>query len=179
MDYPEAVIEKAKRHEKLLQRVADGEPREQVCADLGIKVDEDRFAILQAKYEAGGSTWQALLDGRHGHAQKMHSGIREWLHERKKQDEDVRAPTLVREIEEKFGVKVSDGHINYLLRKVGLTRPRGHPRRRRTGEEAEASSASAVPSDDAVDHAGLFFPRRGQGADGRSQDHGDVPGDGR
>ena len=48
MDYPEAVIEKAKRHEELLQRVADGEPREQVCAELGIKVDEDRFAVLQA-----------------------------------------------------------------------------------------------------------------------------------
>jgi len=163
MDYPEAVIEKAKRHEKLLQRVADGESREQVCADLDIKVDEDRFAILQAKYEAGGSTWQALLDGRHGHAQKMHSGIREWLHERKKQDEDVRAPTLVREIEEKFGVKVSDGHINYLLRKRGLTAPPGRPYKEPAAEDAPELSTE---SSESLDNAGIFFPRGRKGRDG-------------
>jgi transposase len=163
MDYPEAVIEKAKRHEKLLQRVADGESREQVCAELGIKVDQDRFAVLQAKYEAGGSTWQALLDGRHGHAQKMHSGIREWLHERKKQDEEVRAPTLVREIEEKFGVKVSDGHINYLLRKRGLTAPPGRPYKEPPAEDAPESSTE---SSESLDNAGIFFPGGREGRDG-------------
>jgi len=163
MDYPEAVIEKAKRHEKLLQRVADGEPREQVCADLGIKVDEDRFAVLQAKYEAGGCTWQALLDGRHGHAQKMHSAIREWLHERKKQDEDIRAPTLVREIEEKFGVKVSDGHINYLLRKRGLTAPPGRPYKRPPAEDAPELTTESTKS---LDNAGIFFPGGSEGRDG-------------
>lgn len=51
MDYPEAVIEKAKRHEELLQRVAAGESHVQVCAELGIHVDEERLAVLQAKYE--------------------------------------------------------------------------------------------------------------------------------
>ena len=163
MDYPEAVIEKAKRHEKLLQRVADGEPRAQVCADLGIKVDKERFAILQAKYEAGGSTWQALLDGRHGHAQKMHSGIREWLHERKKQDEEVRAPTLVREIAEKFGVQVSDGHINYLLRKRGLTAPPGRPYKR---PPAEGAPELTTESTESLDNTGIFFPGGSEGRDG-------------
>ncbi len=57
MDYPKAVIEKAKQHEELLQRVAAGESRAQVCVDLGINVAEDRFAVLQAKYKAGGRTW--------------------------------------------------------------------------------------------------------------------------
>jgi transposase len=163
MDYPEAVIEKAKRHEKLLQRVADGESREQVCAELGIKVDQDRFAALQAKYEAGGSTWQALLDGRHGHAQKVHSGIREWLHERKKRDEEVRSPTLVREIEEKFGVKVSDGHINYLLRKRSLTAPPGRPYKKPVAGDAPESSTE---SSESLDNGGIFFPGGREGRDG-------------
>ena len=163
MDYPEAVIEKAKRREKLLQRVADGEPRAQVCADLGIKVDKDRFAVLQEKYEAGGSTWQALLDGRHGHAQKMHSAIREWLRERKEQDEEVRAPTLVREIEEKFGVKVSDGHINYLLRKRSLTAPPGRPYKQPRAEDAPEPSTESTES---LDNAGIFFPGGSEGRDG-------------
>jgi len=162
MDYPEAVIEKAKRHEELLQRVAAGEPRAQVCADLGINVDEDRFAVLQAKYEAGGGSWQALLDGRHGHAKKVHSAIREWLYERKKQDEDVRAPALVREVEEKFGVKVSDGHINYLLRKRCLTAPPGRPYKR---PPTEGAPELTTGSSESLDNAGVFFPGGSEGRD--------------
>jgi transposase len=162
MDYPEAVIEKAKRHEELLQRVAAGKPRAQVCAELGINVDEDHFAVLQAKYEAGGHTWQVLLDGRHGHAKKVHSAIREWLYERKEQDKDVRAPALVREVEERFGVKVSDGHINYLLRKRGLTAPQGRPYKQPLVEEAELITEST----ESLDNAGIFFPGGREGRDG-------------
>ena len=163
MDYPEAVIEKAKRHEELLQRVTAGESRAQVCADLGINVDEDRFAVLQAKYEAGGRTWQTLLDGRHGHAKTVHSGIREWLYERKEQDEDVRSPALAREIEAKFGVKVSDGHINHLLRKRGLTAPPGRPYKRAPTEGASELTTGTTES---LDNAGIFFPGSSEERDG-------------
>jgi len=163
MDYPEAVIEKAKRHEELLQRVTAGEPHVQVCADLGMNVDEDRFAVLQAKYEAGGGSWQALLDGRHGHAKKVHSAIREWLYERKEQDEDVRAPALVREIEKKFGVKVSDGHINYLLRKRCLTAPPGRPYKE---PPTEGVSEPRTKSTESLENTGVFFPGSSKGRDG-------------
>lgn len=163
MDYPEAVIEKAKRTEELLQRIADGESRAQVCSELGIEVDEGRLTVLQAKYEADGRNWQALLDGRHGHAQKVHSAIREWLYERKKQDEDVRAPTLVQEIEEKFGVQVSDGHINYLLRKRSLTVPPGRPYKRPAEEKAPEQATESTKS---LDNAGIFFPGGSEGRAG-------------
>ena len=163
MDYPEAVIEKAKRHEELLQSVAAGKPRAQVCAEMGINVDEDRFVVLRAKYEAGGQTWQALLDGRHGHAKKVHSAIREWLYERKEQDKDVRAPTLVREVEKKFGVKVSDGHINYLLRKRSLTAPPGRPYKQPPTESGSESTPGARES---LENTGIFFPGGSEGRDG-------------
>ena len=163
MDYPQAVIEKAKQHEQLLQRVAAGESRVQVCADLGINVNEDRFAVLQVKYEAGGRTWQALLDGRHGHPKKVHSAIREWLYERKKQDEDIRAPALVREIEKKFGVKTSDGHINHLLRKRGLTSPPGRPYKR---PPTESASELSTGTSESLDNTGVFFPGGSEERDG-------------
>ena len=165
MDYPEAVIKKAKRHEELLQRVAAGEPHAQVRADLGINVDEDRFAVLQAKYEAGGRTWQVLLDGRHGHAKKVNSVIREWLYDRKEQDENVRAPALVRGIEEKFGVEVSDGHINHLLRKRGLTAPPGRPYKR---PPIESESDLSTETTESLDNTGIFFP-------GGSEGRGETP----
>jgi len=129
MDYPRAVLEKAQRLEQLLQRVAAGEPLNQVNDALGyalgFNLDQDQLARLQAKYKAGGCTWEALIDGRHGHPRKAHSALREWLYTRKKGDEEVRAPRLAVEIKEKFGVELSDGHINYLLRKRGLSAPSG------------------------------------------------------
>jgi len=162
MDYPEAVIKKAKQHEELLKRVATGKLRAQVCAEIDINVDEDRFAVLQAKYEAGGHTWQALLDGRHGHAKKVHSAIREWLYERKEQDEDVRAPALVREVEKKFGVKVSDGHINYLLRKRSLTAPPGRPYKQ---PSTEGGTEPITRSTESLENTGIFFPGGSEGRD--------------
>jgi hypothetical protein len=66
MDYPAAVLDKAQRLEQLLLRVAAGEPLGAVNAALGLSLDQDQLAHWQAKYEAGGQKWEALIDGRHG-----------------------------------------------------------------------------------------------------------------
>jgi transposase len=105
-----------------------------------------------------------LIDGRYGHAQKIHSGIREWLYTRKEKDEDVRAPQLAKEIKEQFGVKVDPGHINYLLRKRGLTAPPGRPYKKKPAN-AEVTDGEIVPSE-STDNAGIFFPGRGEGGNG-------------
>ena len=107
MDYPPAVLEKAQRLEQLLLRVASGEALDQANEALGFDLDQRRLARCQAKYETGGRTWEALIDGRHGHSRKAHSALREWLYVRKKEDDSLRAPQLAIEIEEKFGVALS------------------------------------------------------------------------
>ena len=167
MDYPEAVIEKAQKMENLLQRVNAGEPLDLVCAELDVEIDEKRLAALQAKYKAGGETWEALLDGRFGHPHTAHAELREWLYERKKQDETLRAPKLATEIEKKFGVVLSAGHINYLLRKRELTAPPGHPYKQPPAEQEEEQPPTDIES---LDNAGLFFPGSSQGRDGSSSD---------
>ena len=165
MDYPTAVLEKAKRLERLLHRVAAGEPLDAVNETLGFDLDQEQLARAQAKYEAGGCTWEALIDGRYGHAQKVHSGIREWLYTRKERDdEDVRAPRLANEIKDKFGVEVDPGHINYLLRKRGLTASPGRPYKEKpVGEEA---TDAVTASSESIDNAGIFFPGRCEGGNG-------------
>ena len=163
MDYPTAVIEKAKRMEKLLQRVAEGESLAQACADLAVSVDDNRLAALQAKYEEGGRTWEALLDGRFGHKQKAHSALLEWLYKRKEQDETLRAPDLVEEIEKEYGVHLSDGHINELLRARGLSAPPGRPRKR---PPLAAEGEAAPETTESLDNAGVFFPGSSKGRDG-------------
>jgi transposase len=163
MDYPTAVLEKAKRLERLLHRIAAGEPLATVNETLGFELDQEQLARAQAKYEAGGCTWEALIDGRYGHAQKVHSGIREWLYTRKERDEDARAPQLAEAIREQFGVEVDPGHINYLLRKRGLTAPPGRPYKKPAGEGT--ADAESAPSE-SIDNAGIFFPGGSEGGNG-------------
>ena len=164
MDYPAAVLEKAQRLEQLLLRVASGESLDEVNKELGFDLDQQELDRQQAKYEAGGRTWEASIDGRHGHPRKAHSALREWLYARKKEDENLRAPQLAVEVKEKFDVELSDGHINYLLRKRGLSAPTGRPVAKQCPAE-EDTATPAAPSE-SVDNAGIFFPRRSERGDG-------------
>jgi len=152
--HPQVVLEKAQRLEQLLQRVEQGEPLAEVCAELGLEVTPERLTTLQAKYEAGGHTWEALVDGRYGHEQTITSEMKEWLYERKRQDETLTGPELVKELEERFKVKISVGHVNHMLRQVGLSRQTGRPPKSSQKKEADASETTGQ----VVDNAGIFFP---------------------
>ena len=167
MIHPPAVCEKAQRLERLLQRIEAGEPFDQMRADLGLSIEAEDVPKLQAKYEAGGRTWETLIDGRYGHPQTAHSVLREWMYERKREDKSLTARELAEEIAEQFQVELSIGHINYLLRKKELTRPRGRPRRQREGETVLVSE---VPSDESLDNGGIFFPGSGEARDGNCRD---------
>jgi len=166
MIHPPVVCEKAQRLERVLLRLEAGEPFDQVRADLGLSIEEEEVSKLQAKYEAGGRTWEVLIDGRYGHPQTAHSALREWMYERKREDKSLTARELAEEIAEQFQVELSIGHINYLLRKVELTRPRGRPHRGREEEEEAAAQAPAAPSDESLDNGGIFFPGGGEARDG-------------
>lgn len=174
MTYPPAVIEKAQNVERLLLRLETGEPFEQVRADLGLNIEAESIPKLQAKYEVEGRSWEALIDGRHGHPRKAHSAMREWMYERKREDESLTARELAEEIGEQFQVRLSIGHVNYLLRKVGLTGPRGHPCRRR--EETGATPAAEPQADESLDDAGIFFPRSSETGDGDHHRGRDLSG---
>lgn len=164
MYYPPAVSEKARRLEQLLLRLEAGEPLDQVRADLELELKPERVNQLKAKYEAGGRRWEALLDGRFGHYQHVNSAVRAYLFERKQQDDRLTAGELASEVEQKFGLSISVGHINHILREVALTRTPGRPRKR------VVSTETAVSSTPAQAQAGLFFPGRGQATAGRDND---------
>jgi transposase len=165
MAYPQAVLEKAQRLGQLLQRVAAGESLESANEALGFDLDQRELARAQAKYESGGDTWQSLIDGRHGHSRKANSALREWLYTRRQEDESLRAPQLVEEIKAQFGVTLTDGHINYLLRKRGLSAPPGRPYK---GKPEGTTSDDAPTSTESIENVGLFFPRGSKAGDGPS-----------
>jgi transposase len=167
MDYPDAVIAKAKRTATLIERVESGESLAKVCTELGLSVSWEQLKKLQAKYETGGREWQALLDGRFGHDVKVHSALKEWLYERKRQDSSLRASHLAKEIAEKFDVELSAGHINHLLRKRGLTAPPGRPFKETEVTEVQETREEATPSQE---NAGLFFPGGSEASAGGQRD---------
>ena len=159
MKHPKAVIEKAKQIELLLMRVEDGEPFEQVLAELELDVSLADLPKLQAKYAKGGRSFDVLIDGRYGHWKTVNTVVREWLYERKEQAKELSAPQLANEMEKKFGVRVAAGHINYLLRKRGLTNRTGRPQSR---SQMDAAQAPQKFSEQIDENAGLFFPGSGQ-----------------
>jgi transposase len=104
-----------------------------------------------------------LIDGRYGHPQTADSALREWLYERKREDETLTGGQLAKLVEEQFGIKLSDGHINYLLRKVGLTRAPGRPPKAKVAKDDPEPEQPEQP----LDNAGVFFPGSGEARDGR------------
>jgi hypothetical protein len=78
VSHPPAVCAKAQSLGRLLQRLEAGERLISVRAELGLDVKADEVPHLRAEYEAGGQTWEALLDGRYGHPRTAHSALREW-----------------------------------------------------------------------------------------------------
>lgn len=176
MDYPAAVLEKAQQTERLLQRVADGEPVAVVCAELGVAVAAAELAKLQARYAADGGGWEALLDGRFGHCQTITLVMREWLYARQRQDATLTGPALAAQLTQEFGVAISAGHVNHLLRKVGLTRLPGRPfKRPPVAPLAAAGAASPSRPEPALANAGLFFPGGRAAGDG-GRGHRDADG---
>ena len=186
MNHPEAVVEKARRLEQILLRVKQGEPLEEVCQELDVGVDAKRWARLQQKYEESGGRLEALIDGRYGHGVKVNSALCEWLYERKRQDASLSAPQLVEAVRQEFRVSLSDGHVNYLLRKVGLTQAPGRPFKvREHAEDEEAEPIEEAESGDqeqvnvqAMANAGLFFPGGRQRSDGGHGHGGSLCGEG-
>jgi transposase len=161
--YPAAVHRKAEKLEQMLLRIEAGEPMAEVCQALGLKLTPKRVEQLQAKYEAGGRQRAVLLDGRYGHDQHVNSAIRAYLTERKQVDTSLTAGALAAEVAEKYGVQISEGHLNHVLREVALTRPPGRPRQ----NERPAPAAQPAPPQA---NAGLFFPGRGEGGAGGDGD---------
>lgn len=151
MEHPPSVIDKAKRLEQVLLRIEQGESLKQARAALRVPLTRAQLVWLQAKYEASGRDWEALIEKRYGHPKKAHAALREWLYERKRQDDTLTATQLAEEIAERFEVELSNGHINYLLRQLELSGSPGRPRRRAAAEAADS------PSGTSEDHAGIFF----------------------
>jgi hypothetical protein len=154
--YTPRQVKRALAQEQLLKRLDQGEDFDTLCEELGLSHSWNYMPELRRRYRQGGSTWEALIDHRHGHASKGTAERRAWLREQK-----VANPALIQEelaemFEAEFEATISQSRVSDILRQEGVAIPGGQ---RYHGQEEET-----LP----VERAGVFFPSECSGADGRT-----------
>lgn len=156
-------VNRALTQEHLLQRLDHGEEFEALCQELGLSLKPGSLPYLRRRYRQGGSTWQALIDHRHGHSSKVTPERRAWLRQQKQAQPALTQQELGQRWEEEFGASLSQSHLSNILRAEGVALAGGQ-RYRPQGERT-------LP----VERAGVFFPSGGRTPDG-GLDHCDPGG---
>lgn len=163
--YTARQVKRARSQEQLLLRLDQGEDFDALCQELGLSLSRDYLPQLRRHYRQRGSSWEALIDHRHGHPYKVTPERRVWLRERKRESLALTQQELVTLFEAEFDETISQSHVSNVLRVEGVAIPGGQ-RYRLQGERA-------LPAE----RAGVFFPS-GRGAADERAEHGDAGGPG-
>jgi transposase len=161
--YTPRQVKRALAQEQLLKRLDQGEDFDALCEELGLSHSRDYMSELRRRYREGGSTWEALIDHRHGHPSKGTPERRAWMREEKRANPALTQEELVDMYRTEFETTISQSRVSDILREEGVATLGGqryHPQEEET-----------LP----VERAGVFFPSERGGADGCAGD-GD-PGD--
>ncbi|MEK7717526.1 MAG: hypothetical protein AAB385_02210 [Planctomycetota bacterium] len=141
----------AHRKEQWILRTERGEDPERVRRELKVPLKTSSLAWLTQRYQAGGRTWQALLERRHGVATKGTAAVKAFLAKAKARDPQLTGAELCLQVWERFEIEISLGRLNALLHEADLSNPPGRP------PKASAKKEPATTARE-VENAGAFFP---------------------
>ena len=161
--YTARQVKRAVAQEQLLQRLGRGEDFETLCQELGLSLSRNYLPQLRRRYRQGGSSWEALIDHRHGHSYKVTPERRAWLREQKRESPALTQQELAALFKYEFQGSISQSRVSDVLREEGVAIP--------GGQHYRSQEERALP----VERAGGFFPSSRGPPDGRAE-HGD-PGD--
>lgn len=150
-------VNRALAQEQLLKRLEAGEDFEELCRILNLSHSQDYLPELRRRYQQGGSSWEALIDHRHGHAAKVTPARQAWLRQQKQEHPALTQQALAERFEAEFGVTLSQSQISNVLRATGVAQP--------GGQRYRSEGKRALP----VERAGVFFPSGGGAPDGGPQ----------
>jgi transposase len=161
--YTARQVRRALAQEQLLHRLDRGEDLEDLGQELGLSLSRRSLPYLRRRYRQGGSSWEALIDHRHGHSYKVTPERQAWLREQKRENLALTQQELAALFKTEFQESISQSRVSDILRKEGVAIP--------GGQHYRSQEERALP----VERAGVFFPSGGRPPDGRAE-HGD-PGD--
>ena len=161
--YTARQVKRALAQEQLFHRLDQGEDFEDLCQELGLSLSQNYLPQLRRRYRQGGSSWEVLVDHRHGHSYKATPERRAWLREQKRENLPLTQQELAALFETEFQESISQSRVSDILREEGVAIP--------GGQHYRSQEKHALP----VERAGVFFPPGRRPPDGRAE-HGD-PGD--
>ena len=161
--YTARQVKRALAQEQLLQRLDQGEDFDDLCQELGLSLSRRSLPYLRRRYRQGGSSWEVLVDHRHGHSYKVTPERRAWLREQKRESPTLTQQELAALFKYEFQESISQSRVSDILREEGVAIP--------GGQHYRSQEKHALP----VERAGVFFPSSRRPPDGRAE-HGD-PGD--
>jgi len=156
--YTARQVQRAQAQEQLLRRLDQGEDFDALCQELGLQHSCHYLPELRRRYRAGSSTWEALIDHRHGHVSKMTAERRVWVKRLKQEQPGLTQTDLAGRFAAEFAVAISQSHVSNMLRAEGVALP--------GGQRYRAREKPSQP----VERAGAFFPSGGGAADGAPAD---------
>ena len=120
-------IKKVKQLEKIFTKYEkSGLSVAKFCKQKGIH--ESKFYYWRPRYEKQKEA--GLIDRRKGVTYKVTADVKEYIREIKKNDRLKSGPDIAKRIKNKFGMEISDFHVQRVLKKLGLNDPVG----RKTGK---------------------------------------------
>jgi hypothetical protein len=167
--YSARQVERALAQEQLLLRLDQGEDFEALCQELGLFLSRRSLPYLRRRYRQGGSSWEALIDHRRGHAYMVTPERRAWLREQKRENLALTQEALADLFETKFQVSISQSRVSDILREEGVAIP--------GGQRYHSQEERTLP----VERAGVFFPSGRRPPDGCAEhgNSGDPGGESR
>lgn len=156
-------VKRALTQEQLLKRLDQGEDFQTLLQELRLSLSHNYLSELRHRYRQRGSSWEALIDHRQGHAYKATLECRDWLRERKRENLTLTQQALTGLYATEFQTTISQTCISKVLREEGVAIP--------GGKHLRSQGQPALP----VERAGVFFPPSRRPPDGPPE-HG-HPGD--
>jgi len=107
---------------QVVELMLSGQSWQGAIEEVGLPISEATayrwVRVWRAEGEAG------LSDGRQGHTYKMTAEVREWLQTYCTEKPDTASGELRQQLQERFGVAVSRGHVNLVRRELGVSQPK-------------------------------------------------------
>ena len=158
--YTARQVRRALAQEQLLQRLDQGEDFKDLCQELGLSLSRRSLPYLRRRYRQGGSSWEALIDHRHGHSYKATPERRAWLRDQKQENLALTQQELAALFGSEFQESISQSRVSDILREEGVAIP--------GGQRCRSQERRSLP----VERAGVFFPPGRRPPDGPAE-HGD------
>ncbi len=110
---------------KMAELMLSGMNWQEAARQAGVVISQSSaYWFVNAYCERGE---KVLEERRRGHAHKIVGDVLVWLLAECQEKPEVTARDLRTAIDERFGVRVSQSHLNYVRRAHGLSRPKKRP----------------------------------------------------